>query len=301
MPRANVNRWNDTTIEVEYDTFGSPSDPPVLLVMGFTAQMTGWEEGFCRAIAERGRFVIRFDNRDCGLSTKLDGVTVDMPTFLEALLTGDPSKVPSAPYALADFADDAFGLLTHLGIESAHIVGASMGGMIVQTMAIARPERVRTMTSIMSTTGEPEYGQGTPEAMGALLAPPPADRTAYIEQAASLWSVWSSKTLFDPAKAKVRAAEGYDRSYYPEGAPRQLAAIISSGSRADGLRSLTVPTLVIHGLDDALITPSGGERTAALVPGAQLMLVEQMGHDMPEPLWPQLVDALVKHTDQHNG
>jgi pimeloyl-ACP methyl ester carboxylesterase len=298
MPRANVSRWGDLAIEVEYDTFGDPADPPVLLVMGFTAQMTGWEEGFCRAIAERGRLVIRFDNRDCGLSTKLDGVEADMAALMGALAAGDHSAAPAAPYSLSDFSDDAFGLLSHLGIESAHIVGASMGGMIVQTMAIERPERVRSMTSIMSTTGEPEYGQGTPEAMGALLAPPAPDRAAMIEQAARLWKVWSSKTLFDPDKARQRAAEGYDRSFYPEGAPRQLAAIITSGPRTEGLRSLQVPTLVIHGQDDALIQPSGGERTAELVPGAELMLVEHMGHDMPEPLWPKLVDAIVKHTDR---
>jgi pimeloyl-ACP methyl ester carboxylesterase len=300
MPRATVNRWGDLDIEVEYDTFGDREDPPVLLVMGFTAQMTAWDDAFCRMIAERGRYVIRFDNRDVGLATKLDGVQIDLAGFLAASATGNPAAAPKAPYSLSDFSDDAFGLLDHLGIDAAHVIGASMGGMIVQTMAIEHPERVRTLTSIMSTTGEPAYGQATPEAMAALLSPPPADRAALLDRAAEVSRVFASKKHFDAEKVRQRAGAAFDRSFYPEGASRQLAAIISSGSRAEGLRTLDVPTLVIHGLDDTLINPSGGERTGELVPGSTVMMVEDMGHDLPEPLWPQLVDAIIKHTDQRN-
>jgi pimeloyl-ACP methyl ester carboxylesterase len=172
----------------------------------------------------------------------------------------------------------------------------SMGGMIVQTMAIEHPERVLTMTSIMSTTGEREYGQPAPEALAALLTPPPTERDDYIEAAASLTKVFASPRYFDPDKTKARAAASYDRSFYPEGASRQLAAIAASGHRADALRTLRVPTLVIHGAADTLITPSGGLRTAELIPGANLLLLDDMGHDLPEPLWPLIVDVINSHT-----
>jgi len=289
MPRASANG-----IEIEYDTFGDPADPALLLVMGFTAQMTAWDESFCKALADSGRFVIRFDNRDCGLSTHFDGVHVDVMQLFAAIGTGDANH--EVPYDLRDMAADAVGLLDHLGIAKAHIVGASMGGMIVQTIAIEHPDRVLSMTSIMSTTGEPEYGQAKPEAMTALLTPPPTDRAAYIETAATNWSIFSSPRYFDAQKIRERAAAAFDRAFYPEGAPRQLGAILATGSRADALRELRVPTLVIHGRADTLITPSGGDRTAELIPGANLLMLNDMGHDLPEPLWPIIVDAITSHT-----
>ncbi len=289
MPRIAVN----TGIEIEYDTFGDPTHPPLLLVMGFTAQMTLWDERFCQQLADGGRFVIRFDNRDCGLSSKLDGVEVDMAALMAAAFSGAP--VGDVPYTLSHMADDAFGLLTAMGIEKAHIMGASMGGMIVQTMAIEHPERVLSMTSVMSTTGEMEYGQADPEVLGVLIAPPPADRQEFID-AAPRYRVFASKKYYDEAEAKTRAARDYDRSYYPEGASRQMAAIAASGSRADGLRALDVPTLVIHGRDDTLIAPSGGLRTAELVPGSVLLFLSDMGHDMPQQLWPVMVSAILTHT-----
>jgi pimeloyl-ACP methyl ester carboxylesterase len=239
--------------------------------------------------------VIRFDNRDVGLSTKFDGQEVDLPAALAALFGDGSTEMPPVPYTLTDFANDGFGVLDDLGIEKAHIAGASMGGFIVQTMAIEHPGRVLTMTSIMSTTGEREYGQAAPEAMQALLTPPPTERDAYVENSASISKVFSSPRYFDPDKVKVRAAASYDRMFYPEGYTRQLAAIAASGDRTDGLRNLTTPTLVIHGAADTLITPSGGLRTAELIPGANLLLLSDMGHDLPEPLWPLIVDAIVSH------
>jgi pimeloyl-ACP methyl ester carboxylesterase len=267
----------------------------MLLVMGLATQMTFWDPELCAMLARRGFFVIRFDNRDVGLSTKLDGQAVDMTAILGALFGDGSLEMPPVPYTLSDFSNDAFGVLDALGIEKAHIVGASMGGMIVQTMAIEHPERVLTMTSIMSTTGEREYGQAAPEAMQALLTPPPTERDAYVENSASVSKVFSSPRYFDPDKTTVRAAAAYDRSFYPEGATRQMAAIAASGNRADALRALRVPTLVIHGAADTLITPSGGLRTAELVPGANLLLLDDMGHDLPEPLWPLIVDVIVSH------
>ncbi len=199
------------------------------------------------------------------------------------------------PYRLVDMADDGLGLLTELGIERAHVVGASMGGMIAQTMAHSRPERVLTLTSMMSSTGESEYGRPSPQAQAVLFGPKPADREGYVA-AAEKELVWASKRYGSGAVLRELAAASYDRAYYPAGIGRQLGAMILSGSRADDLRELRVPTLVIHGLDDTLIDPSGGERTAELVPGAGLLLVPDMGHDRPRELWPQLIDAVVAHT-----
>lgn len=278
-------------ITLEYETAGDPTDPALLLVMGFTAQMTDWPEGFFKQLTSLGRYVIRFDNRDCGLSTKFDGQSADMNAVLGALMSGDNSTVGPVPYSLSDMAADGIGLLDALGIEKADIVGASMGGMIVQTMAIEYPERVRTLTSIMSTTGEVEFGGSSPAAITALLTPSPSERSAYIENAKN-WKVWQSKKYSSDEANATRAAFNFDRSFYPEGSSRQLAAIVASGSRADALRTLDVPTLVIHGVDDELIMPSGGERTAALIPGARLLMVTDMGHDVPEPLWDEIVGAI---------
>ncbi|MEU9662621.1 alpha/beta fold hydrolase [Streptomyces chartreusis] len=283
-------------VSIAYETFGDPGDSPVLLVMGFGAQMIAWHEDFCRALADRGRYVIRYDNRDCGLSTKFDDHPVDMGKFIATVSSGDiPAALAMVPYRLQDMADDALGLLTALELERAHVVGASMGGMIAQTMAIAHPERVLTLTSMMSSTGESDYGQPSPEAQAVLFGPKPADREGYVA-AAENELVWASKRHGDAAVLRELAADSYDRAYYPAGIGRQLGAMILSGSRADALRELRLPTLVIHGLDDTLIDPSGGRRTAELVPGARLLLVPDMGHDRPRALWPELLDAVEAHT-----
>ncbi len=282
-------------ITIEFDVTGDAGAPPLLLIMGFTAQMIDWPEGFVQRLASFGRQVIRFDNRDCGLSTKLDGAMVDMGAIVAAMFANDaPAAAAIAPYTLSDMAADAVGLLDALGIESADIVGASLGGMVAQTIAIEHPTKVRTLISIMSSTGEIEFGMGTPQAMTALLTPGPTDRDGYID-ASSRWKVWQSKRYASDENNRARATKSFDRSFYPQGASRQLAAVVASGSRADALRALQTPTLVIHGLDDQLITPSGGERTADLIPGAKLVLVDDMGHDLPEPLWDTIVGAIGDH------
>jgi pimeloyl-ACP methyl ester carboxylesterase len=284
-------------VTLEYETVGSPADPPLLLVMGFSAQLIAWPRGFCERLAAGGRFVISFDNRDCGLSSKLDGQGADLASIIAAASAGDFEKARAlAAYTCSDMSDDGLALLSALDIDRAHVLGTSMGGMIAQTMAIEHPERLLTLTSMMSTTGEPEFGQSTPEAARALLTPAPAERAGYVD-AAERWMIWRSKKYPDLAGARALAGETYDRCYYPKGVTRQLAAIVASGSRAEQLRRVHIPTLVIHGLDDTLIAPSGGERTAALIPDARLLLVEDMGHDRPQPLWPQICRAILQHTE----
>jgi pimeloyl-ACP methyl ester carboxylesterase len=288
MPTTSVNGG----IELEYEAIGSPDDPTMLLVMGLAGQLIAWPDGFCAQLAERGFHVVRFDNRDCGLSTKLDGVEVALGAVMGAALGGQP--IPEVPYTLTDMAADTVGLLDHLGVDRAHLVGASMGGMIAQHVAIEHPERLLSLVSVMSMSGEPEYGAPDPEAAQLLFTPPPTGRDEYIERAVDM-AVIASKRYFDLERAKEHAARAYDRAFYPQGAARQLAAIYASGPRTATLPDVKAPTLVIHGRDDRLITPSGGERTAELIPGASLYLVADMGHDLPEPLWPLLLDAITSH------
>jgi pimeloyl-ACP methyl ester carboxylesterase len=288
MPRAVL----PTGIVLEYVTVGDPANPPLLVVNGYTSQLISWQQGYVDRLVEQGLFVIRFDNRDVGLSTKLDGQRVSPGAVLSASLAGE--ALPPVPYTLSDMAADGIGLLDHLGIDRAHIVGNSMGGMIVQTMAIEHPGRIASVTSVMSSTGDPRVGRPTPEARDALLAPPPPNRDDFI--AAALNSrIWASKRYCDDDWLQEVAAAQYDRCFYPEGATRQLAAIYASGDRGAGLKTLEVPMLVIHGRDDTLITPEGGERTAELVPGSRYLLLSDMGHDHPAPLWPVLAEAIGGH------
>jgi len=293
MPRASFTSSDNRSIELEYDHFGNPTDPALLLIMGFTAQMVAWDEEFCTQLADRGHFVIRFDNRDCGLSTKLHGVPSNSDAVIMAAMM--ETEMPPVPYTLSDMAADAMQVLDHLNIERAHIMGASMGGMIAQTVAIEHPHRVKTLISIMSQPGELTVGQPTQEAMELIVTPAPSDRDEYIAFAPK-WQLWQSKKYRSDELSIKAAIRDFDRSNYPEGGPRQMAAIYASGSRAEGLQKLQVPTLVIHGTDDQLITPSGGERTAELIPNSTLLMVDDMGHDMPQPLWPFYLDAISKHT-----
>jgi pimeloyl-ACP methyl ester carboxylesterase len=293
MPRASFTSTDSRQIELEYDHFGNPTDPALLLIMGFTAQMVAWDEEFCTQLADRGHFVIRFDNRDCGLSTKLHGVPSNSDAVIMAAMM--ETEMPPVPYTLSDMAADAMKVLDHLAIERAHIMGASMGGMIAQTVAIEHPHRVKTLISIMSQPGELTVGQPTQEAMELIVTPAPSDRDEYIAFAPK-WQLWQSKKYRSDEVSRRNAIRDFDRSNYPEGGPRQMAAIYASGSRAEGLQKLQIPTLVIHGTEDQLITPSGGERTAELIPNSTLLMVDDMGHDMPQPLWPLYLDAITKHT-----
>jgi pimeloyl-ACP methyl ester carboxylesterase len=294
MPRVTVATTKPDKVEIEYDTFGSPDDPALLLVMGFTAQLIAWDPTFCKQLADAGRYVIRYDNRDCGLSTHLDGQHVDVMAMMQAQLDGKP--LPPAPYTLSDMANDGVGLLDALAIDRAHIVGASMGGMIAQTIAIEHPERCLSMTSIMSTTGSPEVAEPAPEAMAFILTPPPTDRDAVIAMAPGA-RIFTSKRWFDPERAKERAAAAFDRAFYPEGATRQFAAVLSSGDRTEALRSVAVPSFVLHGRDDTLVRPEGGAATAAAIPNATYLLLGDMGHDLPEPLWPTITSSISMFQD----
>ncbi len=274
---------------IEYETFGDSGSPPVLLIMGLGGQLTAWDADFCRGLAAEGFYVIRYDNRDVGLSTWLDEAG---DPDIGALLVG----TGHAPYAIADMAADAAGLLDALGIASAHIVGVSMGGMIAQTFALDYPERTRTLVSIMSTTGDPTVGQPHPEALATLMVPPATTREEAIELGVKGWRVIGSPGFgFDEDSVRERAAAAYDRATHPAGLARQLAAIITQPDRTASLASVTVPTLVIHGEADPLVDPSGGRATAAAIPGAELTLIPGMGHDLPLELSDRLIADFTAH------
>ncbi|WP_243737725.1 alpha/beta fold hydrolase [Blastococcus xanthinilyticus] len=287
MATSEIQRARVGELELAYETFGDAANPPVLLVMGLATQMIGWPDDFCRGLADRGLFVVRFDNRDIGLSTHLD--SLGAPDVM-AVLGGDRS---AAAYALADLAEDTVGLLDAMGLDSAHVVGASMGGMVAQLVAIAHPERVRSLTSIMSTTGDPAVGAPDEAAMGVLLAAPAGDREGAIQRVVDTYRVIGSPGFeFDETAVRDRAGLSFDRAYDPAGVARQLAAILTTHDRTADLGRLTVPTLVIHGAQDSLVNVSGGRATAAAVPGAELLVVDGMGHDLPREVWPQLTDRI---------
>ena len=288
MPRAHANG-----IELEYDTFGDPSNPPMLLVMGLGIQMLGWDERFCNMLADRGYFVIRFDNRDVGLSSKIEGGS---PPDLMKLMGGDFS---SATYTLDDMAADAAGLLDELGIEKAHVVGVSMGGMIGQTLAIRHPERVLSLTSIMSTTGSPAVGQPRQDVLMALITPAPADRQGFVDHQVNTFKLIGSPDYpMQEDEFRDLIGRSYDRAFYPEGFMRQLTGILASGDRTAALAQVNVPTLVIHGEADPLIAPDGGDATAKAIPGAKLVKIPGMGHDLPPALWPRFVDEIVANAER---
>jgi pimeloyl-ACP methyl ester carboxylesterase len=285
------------SIDLEYETFGVRSDPPVLLVAGFGAQLLAWNSGFCEELARRGRFVIRFDNRDTGLSSKFEQFPVDMGALISAAMVGDLEAVGDlAPYRLEDLADDAADLIAALGLDQVHVVGASMGGMVAQLIAIRHPGIVTTLTSMMSATGSSEVGQSTPDAFAALMKPVSSDRDGFIADTVASSRVWASKRYFDESSAAALAAASYDRGLCPTGTTRQLAALLATGSLESELAGLRLPVLVIHGTDDTLIDVSGGRRTAEVIPGAELLIVPDMGHDRPEALWPVLCGAIETHT-----
>ena len=292
MPNVKANG-----IQIEYDTIGNPSSPPLLLIMGLGGQLIHWDEGFCRQLADKGLFVIRYDNRDTGLSTRFEAAGLpNMSELLNAHLQGQPV---AAPYTLDDMAADAAELLEALNIRKAHICGSSMGGMIAQTLAIRHPQRLLSLISIYSTTGDPDLPQPQPEAMEALLTPQPVERRAYINfNVKTMQAIAGSGFEFDEQFIRNISARTYDRGFYPQGVGRQMMAVMAQENRKSALASVTVPTLVVHGTADPLVPAAHGKDTADAIPGAQLLLVEGLGHDLPrtkEP-WPQVIEAILAHT-----
>jgi pimeloyl-ACP methyl ester carboxylesterase len=281
-------------IEMAYERFGNPGAPPVLLVMGGGAQMINWPEGFCAELVDRGMHVIRFDNRDTGRSSHFSDAPVP---DLQAALAGDFSTVS---YTLSDMAADTVGLLDVLGVDSAHLVGASLGGMVAQTIAIEYPSRVRSLTSMMSTTGDRNVGLPDFSAIGGLGAPP-QDRQGYIDWVVRCFQVVGSPGFeFDGAGIADRAGLAYDRGHDPLGMARQGVAVLASGDRTARLRSLRVPTLVLHGTADVMCDVSGGRATATAIPGAELVTIDGMGHNLPRQLWPVIaahIAELVHRTE----
>lgn len=268
-------------VEIAYQEVGDADGEPLLLVMGLGTQMLAWDGEFCELLAGRGFRVVRFDNRDIGHSTMIESAGV--PKRADLFL----GRRASAPYLLSDMAADAIGLMDHLGISSAHVTGASMGGMIGQTLAIEHPERVRSLVSIMSTTGSRRVGTPTFKAFGLMLAKAPRDRDDYVERILKTFRVVGSPAYpTDEARLRELAGQMYDRSHNPRGILRQMHAITASGDRTTALRRLRLPAAAIHGTADALVRPSGGRATARAIPGARLRLVEGMGHDLPRALWP---------------
>jgi pimeloyl-ACP methyl ester carboxylesterase len=278
-----------------YETFGDPEDTPILLVMGLATQMIAWHEDFCEELAERGFYVIRFDNRDIGRSTHFDFRPPSMGQMLRR-------RVGPEQYTLSDMAEDSAGLLRELRIAPAHVVGASMGGMIGQMLAAEHPDVVRSLTSIMSTTGSRWHGQPALSVYRYLLRPPPRDRDGYIQRSAEVFGlVGSTGFERDDQYVRERAGRAFDRGFDVRAGGRQLGAIVASGDRTKTLGKIQAPTLVIHGTVDKMIRPSGGKATARAIPGARLKMIEGMGHDLPRGVWPIIVDAVAEHARAADG
>ncbi len=289
MPIETVSNVGPARIDIAYERLGDPTAPPVLLIMGLGAQLIAWPDGFCDELVARGVQLIRFDNRDAGQSTHL---TDARPPHMVAALAGDHS---SASYTLSDMAADAVGLLDALGLDSAHLVGASMGGFIAQVIAIEHARRVRSLTSMMATTGDPAVGQPHAETLRVIAGPPPTNRAEVVQRMVDVHRVVGSPGFAADLEAVAdRAGRAFDRSFDPLGMARQAVAVIASGDRTQRLRSVDVPTLVVHGSDDRMCDVSGGRATAAAIPGAELVVIDGMGHDLPAALWPQLASKIVE-------
>jgi pimeloyl-ACP methyl ester carboxylesterase len=280
-----------------YETFGDRSNPPMILIMGLAAQMIVWDDQFCALLAARGFWVIRFDNRDIGESTRFPNART--PRLAELMLAQATGLRFRTPYTLRDMAADTVGLLDALGVRRAHVVGASMGGAIAQEIAIAYPERVRSLTAIMASSGDPKLPGPQPKALARLAKKVPLDRAGYVREYVTTWSVLAADHFpFDAERTARQGAAGYDRGINPPGVARQMLAIIASGNRKRALRDVRVPTLVIHGTADPLIPVAAGHDLAAAIPGAQLLLVQGMGHSFPREVWPSIIDAIARHAAQ---
>jgi pimeloyl-ACP methyl ester carboxylesterase len=279
-------------VSIYYEVMGDEGDPPLLIINGLGSQCTNYRVEWCEMFVAEGFRVIRMDNRDVGLSTHFDDVPPDLQGVLAALGAGDP---PALAYTLADMADDAVAVLDDLGIGTAHVMGLSMGGMIVQHLAISHADRLRSLTSVMSSTGDPDVGHASTEAVELMTAASPTDRDGYIARTIKGLHTWGSPAWQDDRRTAAIAGEAYDRAFDPAGQARQYLAILSDGSRTAALGSVTVPTLVMHGTADRLVDPSGGQRTAEAIPGARLELIEGMGHDYPPQVWPRWVELVTTH------
>ncbi len=281
-------------IRIAYDTFGKPADPPLLLVMGLGMQMLAWDDLFCERLAIKGYWVIRFDNRDIGRSSILESAMT--PGIWQMISAGLFHRPLSAPYRLKDMAADALGLMDAMDIRAAHVVGASMGGMIAQEMAIRYSSRLLTMTSIMSTTGDTRLQNASLKIRLQLLKRSPVEKHAYEEHIVSLFKLLNGSYYpFDETRYRRLAADIFKRGLHPEGIARQLAAVIASGSRKEKLFEVITPALIIHGDADPLIPLAHGQATADAIPEAKLHIVHGMGHTMPEAAWPEIIDTIIRH------
>jgi len=282
----NEQRAHVGDVELCFQTFGVREKPTLLLIMGLSSQMVLWEDEFCERLADRGFWVIRFDNRDCGRSTILRDKPI--PTRMQLLLR----HPRAAAYALEEMADDAAGLLDGLEVDSAHVVGASMGGMIAQLVAIRHRDRVRSLVSIMSTTGHRRVGRPSPRIASLLLRRVPRDREGYIRDFVITWKAIGSPRYHDPEHLRALAERCHARGIHPAGSARQLAAIMTAKDRTQQLKRLDIPTTVIHGDADPLVNPSGGRATAAAIPGSRLVMIPGMGHDLPPEIWAQIIGEI---------
>jgi pimeloyl-ACP methyl ester carboxylesterase len=283
---------SNDAVQLHYETFGDPSDPALLLVNGLGSQCIRYRVEWCERFVAAGFFTIRFDNRDVGLSTIIDAPIPDAREVRAALQRGER---PDVPYTLSDMALDALAVLDAAGVERAHVMGLSMGGMIAQTMAIEHPHRMRSLTSVMSTTGDADVGQSSPEAGRLLMSRAEPTREGVVARAIEAARVYGSPDHIDEERLAAMAIEDYERSFQPAGTARQLAAVNASGSRSERLRHIQVPTLVLHGDHDRLIDPSGGQRTAEVIPGARFEMLVGMGHDYPPAYWDRIVSLVAEH------
>ncbi|MDT0202179.1 alpha/beta hydrolase [Nocardioides sp. AE5] len=285
-------------VELCYQTFGESDADPLLLVMGLGGPMTWWDAEFCTLLARKGFYVIRYDNRDTGKSTSMP----DRVSRADVVRAGLGLPGAKAPYPLSDMASDAVGLLDHLGIDAAHVAGISMGGMIVQTLAVEHPGRVRSLVSIMSTTGKRTVGWQHPSLLPRLLTKRPTERAAYVEQSVAMGAMIGSPAYPEPRESAVRRAEEtWDRGLNGPGVLRQMLAILTQPNRSRALRSVTVPSMVIHGLADKMVHVSGGRATSAALPGSELLLVEGMGHDLPRDLWESIADGIKRTANRSSS
>lgn len=291
MPKAFVNK-----IEIEYETIGDTNSKPLLLIAGLGSQLLAWPDKMCENLANRGFFVIRFDNRDVGLSSKL--VDAGIPNFAEISAAYARGEKPKVPYTLEDMANDAIGVLDTLNIAKAHVCGASMGGMIAQVLAYKHPSRILSLTIIMSTTGNPELPQAKPEIMAQFFAPVPSEREAYIEETVRRDRLIYGTFSYDEQLGKEYRTKEYDRSYYPEGVMRQLAAMAVPGNIKPEITAIRAPTLIIHGKEDPFYPVDAGKDIATAIPGAELLILDGMGHSFPREIIPNIINALVENSNK---